>query len=76
MNCDNVLPEMSQNQMTPSPGQPLYYPEELEPSLLIGEEIELRTHSQSSDTSDTDSNGEASTEEDPESVVTDDDLWN
>ena len=38
-------PEISQNkQISPSPAQPLYYPENLEPSLLIGEEIELKTH--------------------------------
>ena len=64
---------MSQN-LTPE--QPLYYPQDLEPSLLIGEEIELKTHSQASDISDTDSNGYTSTDDDIDSVATNEDLCN
>ena len=73
INCENALPDMSQN-LTPE--QPLYYPQDLEPSLLIGEEIELKTHSQASDISDTDSNGYTSTDDDIDSVATNEDLCN
>ncbi len=74
VNCKNVRPETTQ--ISPSPEQPLYYPAELEQSLLIGEEIELTTHSESSYTSDTDSNMDICTDEDTDSVVSDEDLDN
>ena len=74
INCENLLPEISRNkQISLSPAQPLYYPEDLEPSLLKGEEIELK---ESSDTSDTDSNGDISTDKDIDSIATDVDFCN